>query len=310
MGFLDNSGDICLDAVITDAGRQRLARGDGSFKITQFALGDDEINYSLYSGSHASGSAYYDLEILQTPVLEAFTNNIASLNNKLLTIPRSNILYLPVMKMDNRLYPGTIVTSLSGNMVVLVDTDTENAWGIATGNDSTGVMFGRANTTKELIDVWQGLDTDVISQTTVIDSDLKETQYVVELDNRLAKIVPSDSVDSSAMEANRSFVDDDNIAQYYFSLATDKNYVFDLANQSKAGLATATIAGPLGTNIKFKLISTLDAQASDYMFNTFGQDIGTTLNGKTARAIKSTVVITGATTGYSITVPVAYVKVI
>ena len=48
MGFLDNSGDIILDAVLTDTGRMRLAKGDGSFKIVKFALGDDEIDYSTY----------------------------------------------------------------------------------------------------------------------------------------------------------------------------------------------------------------------------------------------------------------------
>ena len=46
MAFLDNSGDILLDAVLTDEGRRRLAMGDGSFRITKFALGDDEIDYS------------------------------------------------------------------------------------------------------------------------------------------------------------------------------------------------------------------------------------------------------------------------
>ena len=52
MAFLDNSGDIILDAVLTDAGRHRLAKGDGSFKIDRFALGDDEINYKLYNLNH------------------------------------------------------------------------------------------------------------------------------------------------------------------------------------------------------------------------------------------------------------------
>ena len=59
MAFLDNSGDIILDAVLTDTGRLRLAQGDGSFKITKFALGDDEINYGNYNKNHSSGSAYY-----------------------------------------------------------------------------------------------------------------------------------------------------------------------------------------------------------------------------------------------------------
>jgi len=79
MGFLDNSGDIILDAVLTDTGRKRLARGDGSFNVSKFALGDDEINYNLYNKNHSSGSAYYDIEILQTPVLEAFTNNTSTM---------------------------------------------------------------------------------------------------------------------------------------------------------------------------------------------------------------------------------------
>ena len=70
MAFQDNSGDIIFDVVLTDEGRKRLAKGDGSFNIAQFALGDDEINYSQYDVDHPSGSAYSDLEILQTPVFE------------------------------------------------------------------------------------------------------------------------------------------------------------------------------------------------------------------------------------------------
>ena len=96
MAFLDNSGDIILDAVLTDTGRLRLAQGDGSFKISKFALGDDEINYALYNKTHASGSAYYDLEVLQTPVLEAFTNNTSNMSSMLMSIPRNNLLYLPL----------------------------------------------------------------------------------------------------------------------------------------------------------------------------------------------------------------------
>ena len=91
MAFLDNSGDIILDAVLTDTGRKRLSKGDGSFRITKFAFGDDEINYELYEKNHASGSAYFDLEILQVPVLEAFTDNAASCKNKLLSFDNLDI---------------------------------------------------------------------------------------------------------------------------------------------------------------------------------------------------------------------------
>ena len=90
MAFLDNSGDIILDAVLTDTGRKRLAKGDGSFRITKFAFGDDEINYTLYDLNHASGSAYFDLNILQSPIFEAFTNNTSVMKSRLLTIARTD----------------------------------------------------------------------------------------------------------------------------------------------------------------------------------------------------------------------------
>ena len=57
MGYLNNSV-ITVDAILTKKGRELLARGDGSFKITQFALADDEIDYTLYNPSHPSGSAF------------------------------------------------------------------------------------------------------------------------------------------------------------------------------------------------------------------------------------------------------------
>ena len=75
MAFQDNSGDIIFDVVLTDEGRRRLARGDGSFNIVKFALGDDEINYELYDKNAAT--TQQDLTILQTPIFEAFTNNFS-----------------------------------------------------------------------------------------------------------------------------------------------------------------------------------------------------------------------------------------
>ena len=121
MGFLDNSGDIILDAVLTDTGRKRLARGDGSFKVSKFALGDEEINYGLYNKAHASGSAFYDLEILQTPVLEAFTNNTSTMKSKLITISRTNILYLPVVKLNESLAGATRNTTHGSYFLIAVD---------------------------------------------------------------------------------------------------------------------------------------------------------------------------------------------
>ena len=71
MGYL-NKSVVTVDAILTKKGRELLARGDGSFKITQFALSDDEIDYTLYNPDHPSGSAYYGEAIEQMPLLEAF----------------------------------------------------------------------------------------------------------------------------------------------------------------------------------------------------------------------------------------------
>ena len=127
MAFLDNSGDIILDAVLTDTGRARLAKGDGSFKITKFALGDDEIDYALYDKDHPSGSAYFDLEIMQTPVLEAFTNNTSTMKSKLISISRTNLLYLPVVLLNENTGKGA--TRASNNIFYIAVNDaTENTF--------------------------------------------------------------------------------------------------------------------------------------------------------------------------------------
>ena len=93
MAFLDNSGDIILDAVLTETGRRRMAAG--KFKVSKFALSDDEINYALYNKNHPSGSTYADLEILQTPILEATTE--VNLNTGLLSL--SNLSLVLIMQM-------------------------------------------------------------------------------------------------------------------------------------------------------------------------------------------------------------------
>ena len=95
MGYLDNS-IITVDAILTKKGRELLARGDGSFKITQFALSDDEIDYTLYNPSHPSGSALYGEAIENLPLLEAFPDETQVLKYKLVTLPRGTS-KLPVL---------------------------------------------------------------------------------------------------------------------------------------------------------------------------------------------------------------------
>jgi len=87
MGYLNNSV-VTVDAILTDKGRQLLAQNDGSFRITQFALADDEIDYTLYNPTHPSGSAFYGQAIENQPLLEAFPQQTQVMKYLLTTLPR------------------------------------------------------------------------------------------------------------------------------------------------------------------------------------------------------------------------------
>lgn len=87
MGFLNNQ-IVTVDAILTKKGRELLARGDGSFNITQFALSDDEIDYTLYNPNHPSGSQFYGEAIVNMPMLEAFPDENQVMKYKLVSLPR------------------------------------------------------------------------------------------------------------------------------------------------------------------------------------------------------------------------------
>jgi hypothetical protein len=87
MGYLNNSV-VTVDAILTTKGRQLLAQNDGSFRITQFALADDEIDYTLYNPTQPSGSAYYGEALANMPLLEAFPLETQVMKYKLVTLPR------------------------------------------------------------------------------------------------------------------------------------------------------------------------------------------------------------------------------
>jgi len=95
MGYLNNSV-ITVDAILTKKGREALAKNDGSFRITQFALSDDEIDYTQYNPNHPSGSSFYGEAIDNMPLLEAFPDDQQIMKYKLVTLPRGTA-KLPVL---------------------------------------------------------------------------------------------------------------------------------------------------------------------------------------------------------------------
>jgi hypothetical protein len=95
MGYLNNQV-VTVDAILTKKGRETLAKNDGSFRITQFSLADDEIDYTLYNPTHPSGSAFYGEAIDNMPLLEAFPDESQIMKYKLATLPRGTA-KLPVL---------------------------------------------------------------------------------------------------------------------------------------------------------------------------------------------------------------------
>lgn len=289
MAFLDNSGDIILDAVLTDSGRLRLARGDGSFKIVKFALGDDEINYNLYNKLLPDPNK--DLEIMQTPVLEAFTNNTSMMKSKLITITRTDLLYLPVIVLNPEL--GVAKNGTAGAILVTSDETTTNNMTVGDYLNGYDVVSGKT------LRADQGLNSSNLSGEiqTGLDTDLVETQYIVEIDNRLGQLATSDGSPTPV-----SFIDDDSIASYFFS--RDGIYVYD-----NASISTGTdqvIAGPRGTYLAFKIKASQNLKSSTYLFDLLG---GTFLIGSTTyNYIDSNIRISGATTGYSVDIPLRFIK--
>ena len=87
MGYLDNTS-ITVDAILTKRGRELLARGDGSFNITQFALADDEIDYTLFNEDHPNGSQFAGEAIENMPLIEAIPDENNIMIHKLVTLPR------------------------------------------------------------------------------------------------------------------------------------------------------------------------------------------------------------------------------
>lgn len=116
MGYLNNQL-ITIDAILTKKGRELLAKGDGSFKITQFALSDDEIDYTLYNPQNPSGSAFYGEAIQSMPILQAFPNETQIMKYLLTTLPRGTS-KLPILDLGT----GGIVMKQGSSLTITPQT--------------------------------------------------------------------------------------------------------------------------------------------------------------------------------------------
>ena len=340
MAYLDNSGDIILDAVLTDAGRKRMARGN--FKIVKFALGDEEINYKTFNGSHPSGSAFYDLQVMQTPILEAFTNNTSLMKSKLVTMDRNNILFLPVLKLNNLSVNNTEKFNTFDGYYLLADNRTAQLGGQAKIITTTpGILYGTSTNNEKTthISVDQGLDTQEggLSIRNRLPGDLLETAFIVKLDHRLLRLQPPTALAAGRFEPR--FVDDDAVATYYFSQGDGTDTVYDDRDvipgesrmRNEADIESTDItdvtnresfSGPLGSVLQLIPKTSLEVQSSVSLFNEIGA-VGTenvdlivgdssTSSSRIAsgahKYIDTLINVVGVTTGYAMDIPIRIIR--
>ena len=340
MAFLDNSGDIILDAVLTDLGRKRLAAGN--FRISKFALGDEEINYNLFNSTDSRGSAFYDLEIMQTPVLEAFTSDQSLMKTRLMSFARNNILYMPVLKINNKSEnQSSQPDSAIQGFTLMADNDTVthdsgNSRGHKAGFIS-GIVGDSAQTTTHMA-IDQGIDSgdDGLNITQNLDPALLETAFIVKVDHRLLRL-ESYIASSTYTTLTNQFIDDDAVATYYVmqggrderSGITQKSAIVgpresgfrmreQLRDSSTTELTTIggheMFAGPLGSVLRIVPRVSNSIQQSTSLFTELGStatNLATRTGGANMsnyRYIDTTINIIGMTTGYSIDVPIRIIK--
>ncbi len=150
MGYLNNSS-IIVDAILTKKGRELLARQDGSFRITQFALGDDEIDYTLFNENHPNGSQYSGEAIENMEIIEAFPDDNNIMISKLATLPRGTT-KMPVVTAN----VSKIQLSLGSSTVI--NPETLNLNGVATLKEPAGYLATIAD--RRLLTTFSGVGTN------------------------------------------------------------------------------------------------------------------------------------------------------
>lgn len=168
MGYLDNTS-VTIDAILTIKGRELLARGGNAFNITQFAVGDDEIDYSLWNPDHPLGTSYYGTIIENMPVTEAIPDETQALKYKLISLPKQTI-NIPVITVGNT----SITLAAPGNSAI-ISPNTSNFQG---GNATLGYTAILSDSTAADIQVTRALQNSVVPTTPRFIGDNEDAQSV------------------------------------------------------------------------------------------------------------------------------------
>ena len=210
---------------------------------------------------------------MQTPLLEAFTNNFTSLmKHKLISLPKTNLLFLPEMKLNTAFEAGTntVVFSPAGGLPPLAGTfivrKTRQLKTLFIQELLTAWAFLRARTQQQEreLESTEGLNTTEIPPKMNLDPDLVETSYIVQVDNRFAKI---DEIGNKSQPRSVSYIDDDNIASYYIMFGSDINYVHSNSDEEES--AAGYRWTPKLLEVKIREMS-LEINTSTHLFTALG----------------------------------------
>lgn len=338
MSFLNNAGDIIVDAVLTDVGRKRLAEGNGSFRVAKFALADDEIDYSLYNAANTSGSAYYDLSLLQTPVFEPSTYSNAGLVSKLFSYVDQNLLYLPILLLNQNL-------NVSDGLPSVIDTNT-NGFDLIASDNFANYISSFVGTSNSLIDARRNI-TSNIAQTALFSSAgatqiikrflrvsqgfnnysanislgrLEEPGFSVYVNRLFLQVVDRNLQKSAEPIVSTNVFSRTQASDIYnLSVSLNPTYFGDITTYNdgtQPRLATSLNASNLsqvGKELQFSLRLSDDlASNPSYYFTTYGTLVGTgrTIAGKSISSsdgvyeISTIVRVMGNNYGFSVDIPV------
>jgi hypothetical protein len=168
MAFLDNSS-VTIDAILTLKGRELLAKGGNAFNITQFALGDDEVDYTLWNPDHPLGTAYYGTIIENMPVTEAIPDETQALKYKLITLPKKAT-NIPVVTVGQ-----SSITLLAPGDSSIIAPNTSNLQG---GNATYGYTAILSDSSVADIQIVRGLQNSVLPTTPSFIGDNEDAQSV------------------------------------------------------------------------------------------------------------------------------------
>jgi hypothetical protein len=168
MGYLDNTS-VTIDAILTLKGRELLAKGGNAFNITQFAVGDDEVDYSLWNPDHPLGTNYYGTIIENMPITEAIPDETQALKYKLITLPKQTT-NIPIVTVGN-----TSITLAAPGDSAIIAPNTSNFQG---GNATLGYTAILSDSTVADIQVTRALQNTVLPTTPRLIGDNEDAQSV------------------------------------------------------------------------------------------------------------------------------------